>query len=135
MWVARFQHHDVIRQYESDKEILFKEVLDCADDLASLTITFADVSCSVDFSTGLFTVTKDGVSLIINGLDSDKCDEFKDLQYRPIYFQRHIQFLNIPSANSILFTAIGWQANKTDGVNIKRILKIYENNYIEVVTE
>jgi len=138
MWLAKFKNGKVICQFDDQgKEVPFRKVLDCGDELESFTITFASTQCSVNLIDGIFTVTqKKGAPIRIYALDSDLYNKPTEFKYRLIYFQRCVEQISIgaSSRSGVLFTAVGWQTNNKNGKNIKRILKIHANDLIELVS-
>jgi len=113
-WLARYKDGTCLHQFEGQTEHLFKEI--DHDNLRMFELNGINGHINVDLATG---------NIFINSLCVDFPErQFKDAQFRLIYFRRVKQILGSGSPQTKYF--LGWQAN-IDGRNYKRIVSANEN--------
>jgi len=139
MWQAKFSNGEVLNELDGDgQEVLFGKVLKNLNNLESLSIVLGDKTFTVRMSDGRFSTDINGDINYFFASDVD-IDALKNI--RPIYFVRetielavHANALSSEDSPSVVFTALGFQAN-FNGCNVTRYLAILPNGSFVIRNE
>ena len=139
MWKAEFTDGSILIEKQSDTERPFGDVLKRLTELKSLAvITPHGDEYVVNFEDGVFTITREGISTYMYGLDPKTYQKVENV--RPIYFVRErVDFvLGIDGTQTTQaieeFCALGFQALLNEK-NVQRYLKIFPNRTFEMFEE
>lgn len=127
-WRARFSGQHVLNQFNGNKEILFREVLNRAEDLELFELIGDGKIYQVNLKTGEFFIN--GISLFPI-TEKELGIPLRDIQYRIIYYKRMMVKFTSQQINASQFQSylLGWQTT-ANGRNIQRIMQIFPDGKI-----
>lgn len=136
MWVAEFNDETKLTQFQENKEIPFRCVLDRQENLRTLSVLLSnDVVYTVNLQTGKFSLTRNGITVNFFLTDQSLMPP-PEYKYRVVYFERclHLFDNKLKQINGmqVQCTLLGWQTTTPEGKNLKRIIKIYPNDTFDV---